>query len=362
MESFGKLLRTSREKKDIDIETASHDTSISQTYLEALEMEQIDKFPGETYLTGFLKNYSEYLDLDPDQMLSLYRAKKIQESPAPESLLQKNAPRFLKPLIICSVLIALAGVGCLLYFFVYSKNKNNDAEQTVLSSTSATEQYVLSASQPVTKRVYKGDVISVPTEGGNIDIVVAGTLGVLQLMTPAGTQYLELSEERELDIDGVDGAEIIVYVSDISRTDESRGAEVRVLLKDGTYMPVAATDTSIIPEAADIENQRYIILQDNRAYPFTINVTFRNSCVFRYRTDSRDEIEDYYVAGNVLTMQASNGIRIWVSNINAVKFQVQADSRSYDLEVGKAGQVAVQDIKWIRDTDGSYKLAVIELD
>ena len=139
MESFGKLLRTSREKKDIDIETASHDTSISQTYLEALEMEQIDKFPGETYLTGFLKNYSEYLDLDPDQMLSLYRAKKIQESPAPESLLQKNAPRFLKPLIACSVLIVLAGIGCLLYFLVYSKNKNNDSNCRFLQTIRRTK-------------------------------------------------------------------------------------------------------------------------------------------------------------------------------------------------------------------------------
>mgnify|MGYP005605425407 CR=1 FL=1 len=34
----------------------------------------------------------------------------------------------------------------------------------------------------------------------------------------------------------------------------------------------------------------------------------------------------------------------------------------YDLDIGKAGQVVAQDIKWIKDTDGKYKLVVIELD
>ena len=56
MESFGKLLREARERKNIDIETAANETVISKTYLQALEQEQLDIFPSETYLTGFLRN------------------------------------------------------------------------------------------------------------------------------------------------------------------------------------------------------------------------------------------------------------------------------------------------------------------
>ena len=51
-----------------------------------------------------------------------------------------------------------------------------------------------------------------------------------------------------------------------------------------------------------------------------------------------------------------------MSNSNTVKFSIIADSKNYDLEIGKAGHVLVEDIKWIKDTDGRYKLAVIELD
>ena len=61
-------------------------------------------------------------------------------------------------------------------------------------------------------------------------------------------------------------------------------------------------------------------------------------------------------------MTANNGVRVWMSNGNTVKFTVVADTKNYDLEIGKAGQVLVQDIKWVRDTEGKYKLVVVELD
>ncbi|MBO5137620.1 MAG: helix-turn-helix domain-containing protein [Spirochaetaceae bacterium] len=361
MESFGNLLKTTREQKGIDIETAAMETSISKNHIEAMESESIDDFPGETYLIGFLRNYSTYLDLNVNQILALYRAKKIQESPPPKALLQRNYPGFLKPLIISLSVFFIVAVGFFVYYMVYVRNKQDDGSRAVLSAESSVQRYELT-DQALTRRLYEGDIVSVPTTGGFIDVIVSKTLENLQLITPAGTQFLELSEERELDLDGQDGAEIIVYVSDISRTDSTRGAEVRVVLKDPALATIEDTDLSTIPEASEVSNQQFVILQDNRAYPFTINVTFRSACVFRYRTDNNDPIEDYFIAGDILTMQASNGIRMWVSNINAVKLQVLADSRTYDLEVGKAGKVTVQDIKWIRDSDGVYKLAVIGVD
>ena len=45
-----------------------------------------------------------------------------------------------------------------------------------------------------------------------------------------------------------------------------------------------------------------------------------------------------------------------------VKITIIADSKSFDLDIGAAGQIFVEDIKWIKDTDGKYKLVVIELD
>ncbi len=360
MESFGRLLRAARESKNIDIETAANETVISKTYLQALEQERIDLFPSETYLMGFLKNYSEYLEVDVGHITSLYRAKKIQEAPTPPSLLQRTVPRFVKPLIASLIVLLVVGAGVTVWLLFFNKEEATGAT-TVLSSEPGATRHTLT-DQPLTKRVYKGDIIAVPTEEGDIDLIVGQTLNELQLITPAGTQLLELSEERELDIDGQGGAEIIVYLSDISRSDASRGAEVRVLLKDSSVAVAGRTDMESIPEASQVANQWYTIHEDNRAYPFTLNITVRAACMLRYRIDSREDIENYYAAGDLITIQASNGIRLWVSNINAIKIQVQAGLRNYDLEIGKAGQVVAEDIKWIRDNSGTYRLVVIGLD
>ena len=119
-----------------------------------------------------------------------------------------------------------------------------------------------------------------------------------------------------------------------------------------------------IPSVTEIDSKhkQNIIFDDNRAYPFTINASFRGPCQFRYKIDRHDPAESYFMTGELVTMTANNGVRLWMSNSNTVKFSIIADSKNYDLEIGKAGHVLVEDIKWIKDTDGRYKLAVIELD
>ena len=154
-----------------------------------------------------------------------------------------------------------------------------------------------------------------------------------------------------------------MYVSDVSVSEENRGAEVRLLRRTGgNYASSVSHDD--IPFATEIvsNHKQIVIFEDNRAYPFTLNGSFRGPCVFRHMVDRHDSVESYFTSGEVVTMTANNGIRLWMSNCNTLKFSIIADSKSYDLEIGKAGQVLVEDIKWIKDTDGKYKLVVIELD
>ena len=121
---------------------------------------------------------------------------------------------------------------------------------------------------------------------------------------------------------------------------------------------------SDIPFASEIKSKhaQHVILEDNRAYPFTVNASFRNACLFRYKVDRNDSVETYFSKGEVFTATPHNGIRLWISNANSVKFTIIADSKSYDLDIGAAGQILVEDIKWIKDSDGRYKLVVFELD
>jgi len=71
MESPGEKLKTARNEKGLSIDQVSHDTNITNRYIQALEDENYGVFPGEPYVIGFLKNYSAYLELDVQKILSL---------------------------------------------------------------------------------------------------------------------------------------------------------------------------------------------------------------------------------------------------------------------------------------------------
>ena len=73
MESIGEKLKTSREAKALSIDQIARDTNIAKRYILALEHEDFEIFPGEPYLLGFLRNYSDYLGLDANEMIALYR-------------------------------------------------------------------------------------------------------------------------------------------------------------------------------------------------------------------------------------------------------------------------------------------------
>lgn len=364
MESYGTILKSAREEKDLSIEEVERDTTITRQFIEAMESEDSAAFPGEAYMVGFLKNYCEYLGVNSDDVLKLYHAKKIQEAPVPMELLAHNKPKFILPLIIISLVLILIGVGVYLYFGVFKVPQVREENARIIAENNKVHTYEFDSSAQI-RRLYKGDLILVPDgdkEGENIVLTVNDTLGVLNIQTPVGNQILSLSEERELDVNGDGAAEVIVYLSDISNTDANRGAEVRMLLKNGKASSAFVSSEIPIESSATISNVQNVILEDTRAYPFTIQVSFRGNCLFRYKVDRQDKIENYYSSGEQISATASNAVRVWMSNGNALSVSVLANSVTYPLEVGKAGQVRVQDIKWIRDSDGKYRLVVVELD
>ena len=168
MESFGEILKIAREKRELDLEKVSHDTSISIEYIRALEMEQTDVFPGEPYLVGFLRNYAEYLNLDAKYLIQLYRSKKIQEAPIPPGLLrdEKTFPwKIVLPLGIA--LSILVGLG--LFFFI--RHINNDSGVELLEKTDEVQIFTLT-SVPIQKRVYENDIISVMLASGQVELLV----------------------------------------------------------------------------------------------------------------------------------------------------------------------------------------------
>ncbi len=82
MESFGEYLKRERELRNIDLEEVSIITKIKRSFLEALERDEFDKLPGETFVKGFIKAYASCIGLSGDEAILRYmeyKEKKLKE-------------------------------------------------------------------------------------------------------------------------------------------------------------------------------------------------------------------------------------------------------------------------------------------
>ena len=64
MFEIGNSLREARVRRGIDFAQAEAAIKIRAKYLRALEDDQFELLPAETYVKGFLRTYAEYLGLD----------------------------------------------------------------------------------------------------------------------------------------------------------------------------------------------------------------------------------------------------------------------------------------------------------
>ena len=69
----GASLRAHREAAGIEIADIAADLRIPKAYLEALETEQHDILPGETYGQGYIKSYCKYLNIDAAPYLDKFK-------------------------------------------------------------------------------------------------------------------------------------------------------------------------------------------------------------------------------------------------------------------------------------------------
>ncbi len=80
----GKSLKALRESKHIRLRRIANETRIGIAYLEALEEERFDRFPGEFYFQSFTKEYARSLGLNPQEVITDLKAS-YEQSHAPSS-------------------------------------------------------------------------------------------------------------------------------------------------------------------------------------------------------------------------------------------------------------------------------------
>jgi cytoskeleton protein RodZ len=134
MFEIGNSLRDARLRQALDFPEIEQATKIRPKYLRALEDEQFDILPGQTYVKGFLRSYAEYLGLDGQLYVDEYNSRYIQadeETPLRTrigSSSSRGGPRLESSI----VLIALGAIGILTLLVFAAWRFGSDTPSTAI--------------------------------------------------------------------------------------------------------------------------------------------------------------------------------------------------------------------------------------
>jgi cytoskeletal protein RodZ len=155
---LGEILLMARQSKGIELERAARDTKIRGRYLAALESGEFRELPGAVYTKGFLRNYAQYLGLDPDVVVAHYKrelggrptervAVVMKTLRAPRAGLTVTPGLFVAGVLTILVIAFVGYIGVQFVRFVQppvltitqpaSVESTIDAETTVLAGTSS---------------------------------------------------------------------------------------------------------------------------------------------------------------------------------------------------------------------------------
>lgn len=76
--AFGDELRRAREARGLTLEAVAATTRIARRHLDALERSELDSLPPGPFGKSYLRTYATLLGIDPDPILTAYRAREAQ--------------------------------------------------------------------------------------------------------------------------------------------------------------------------------------------------------------------------------------------------------------------------------------------
>jgi transcriptional regulator with XRE-family HTH domain len=352
-ESIGQLLKQARLEKNLTIKDAVEETNIITRHITALEDDNYDVFPGEIYILGFLRSYSNFLGLDPDYIIQLYRGSQMEEQEVPIKQLTEPTvtpidylKKLIIPLSITFGILLLGFIGYNLYHpsqIVHNdENSSNippDMESYLQSSKKIPDQ------ETDHIKLQSGFATALISSGGGIDFSIQNT-----------EIYLILNELHfKTEPEGLSRAEMFLYPGKIpvsileNETQTLSGSEfisfkvklmgatpntIKIQLEEGEE-----TVDTIDPE--DVENR--IANPSNFIIVFEGIATGDNFVEFF--VDGKPRKKGLLKAGSHIYYEANDSIQLKIGDAGAMKIQI--NGKAYHF--GSRGQQINKVIRKVKD-------------
>ena len=369
MNQLGPIFREARVRSGKTIEDATRETKIAKKYLIAIENENFDIFPGETYLIGFLRNYSQFLGLDSDEMVQKYRDYKIQEQPAPIEQLTAR-PRNTRRYVLLAF-IAVVIVSALVYVFVSGKGEEpvtvkkteKAAEQEKEQVDRGKKETTLFEEEEVMQDFRKGDIIEYPLRDEKFQISIDGVGEKLNFSIQAIPFSLVSGERVEIDFNRDGRKDLLMKINRLG--EESVNLTLKKLYKSDVFSDEIAEKTPVEregpPEVVIFKEDEYLsslevapetgfnILSGYEKTDITVHIDTQSTSYLSYFVDKGNKEESLLKDGEELTITAKDELKMTSANAGALNIEIN----KIPVNLGEEGTTIAKVVKWYRDAENS---------
>ncbi len=363
MDSIGEKLRFTREAKKLTIKDVVKETNISPTYIEALEEEDFDRFPSETYLIGFLRAYSEFLKLDAEEIVQAYKGYKIGESATPlEELTKPTGPSI--TMLVSSyfnqyknfVYIAGVVVAALIIFWGFRaifisdvdisgtdslKNIKEEYNAREKNSKIKSIQSLQLSNDKGIVLVNKNEAVQFLVESKEVVFLlkdITENSVVVEILPDRSIQILEMDKPRELPVEK-SPRQVNLTLKGLT---ENR-AKIMVTLGAESEAPVADK----VEQAPEIVRQEStsVIAQNKKNLLIVFEAEFTQKSFVELYLDGVKKVKGFVPAGSRERWEAVEYIQIKIGNAGGIVSRINGKNFTF----GAPGQVVNKVITWKKD-------------
>jgi cytoskeleton protein RodZ len=389
MNQIGPVLKEARKKADISIEDASRETKIAKKYLIAIENENFEIFPGETYLIGFLRNYAQFLGLDSDEIILKYKDFKIQEHPAPiEQLIAR--PKSGKKVVLVSIIIVIA-ISVALYVYLNrkkgdrpltrimkEKDKEKTSEQTKGPPVQAKEDIIVFEEEELIRNFEKDDVIVFFQKNKKYTISIDSINENLGFSIGEIPFSLSTGERVEIDFDRDGRKDVLMRANRLGEgsvnltlkklyKSELKETEIAAAGDEGPAEgPARPPEVVIIKEDDILSNipvapkTGFSIVSSYEKTTINTLVKANSTAYFAYVIDEKDKEDVLLKKSEEINIVAKEALRLMAANAKGIDLEIN----NIPITLGRGGEVIAKVVRWYRDAENNdlYHLIIDDLE
>ena len=254
--SVGEILLRTRTHYGHSLEQVESVLRIRAGLLEALEQDDISKLPGRVYAIGFIRSYAEYLGLDGDQIVNLFKQQLGKNALRPEYNFPVAADESKRPDLTVFV---ISLIGLAIVFGCYTLFKPDPERKVTQTKVERSAEPTIETAQ--TDSVWPPKVEDVMPElvDAAVDVENLKATEEADSEASSGTQEMEPVESE--DAVGQDTGQENSAPSENNTepkvTHNDAGKAIRIFAKDPTWMQIKNAEgetvfTGILKRGKDI--------------------------------------------------------------------------------------------------------------